>query len=161
MAKGSTEKLTQAQVAAVLGVTTRRVRQREQEGDSPPRDKDGLYPADLFGKWLLEDFRKGLGIATDGTAYDYDAERARLTHHQANSAELEEAAKRGRLIPADQVRTTWSDLIASAKARLMSLPSRLASSCSGKGAVEIEAEARGIVYEALTELARDAAQDNG
>lgn len=153
MGRDDAVKLTQAQAAALLGVSTRRIRQRSQEENAPPQDEAGQYPCWEFGEWMLADFRRGLGIAKDGTVYDYDMERARLTHHQANSASLEEDAKRGRLIPADVVKSTWCDLVASARARLLSLPSRIASACSGKGAAEIETEARGIVYEALNELA--------
>ena len=153
MSKGSCEKLTQAQAAAILGVSTRRIRQRSQEDNPPPQDETGQYPAEAFGQWLQHDFRRGLGVAEDGTVYDYDMERARLTHHQANSAALDEQTKQGKLIPADLVRSAWSDLVASARAKLLALPSRLASACSGKGAEEIEGEARGIVTEALAELA--------
>lgn len=149
----SIEKITQAQAAAILGVSTRRIRQRSQEDNPPPQDETGQYPCESFGKWLHQDFRRGLGIAEDGTVYDYDMERARLTHHQANSAALDEQTKQGKLIPADLVRSTWSDLVASARAKLLALPSRLASACSGKDAEAIEGEARGIVTEALAELA--------
>lgn len=149
----SIEKITQAQAAAILGVSTRRIRQRSQEDNPPPQDETGQYPCESFGKWLHQDFRRGLGIAEDGTVYDYDMERARLTHHQANSAALDEQTKQGKLIPADLVRITWSDLVASARAKLLALPSRLASACSGKDAEAIEGEARGIVTEALAELA--------
>ena len=149
----SIEKITQAQAAAILGVSTRRIRQRSQEDNPPPQDETGQYPCESFGKWLHQDFRRGLGIADDGTVYDYDMERARLTHHQANSAALDEQTKQGKLIPADLVRSTWSDLVASARAKMLALPSRLASACSGKDAEAIEGEARGIVTEALAELA--------
>lgn len=149
----SIEKITQSQAAAILGVSTRRIRQRSQEDNPPPQDETGQYPCESFGKWLHQDFRRGLGIAEDGTVYDYDMERARLTHHQANSAALDEQTKQGKLIPADLVRSTWSDLVASARAKLLALPSRLASACSGKDAEAIEGEARGIVTEALAELA--------
>ena len=148
------EKLTQAQAAALLGVTTRRLRQRSQEDSPPPQDDAGQYPCEAFGKWMLNDFRRGLGITKNGEVFDYDAERARLTHHQANNAALEEQTKHRLLIPVDQVRQYWSDLVASAKAKLTGLPSRLASSCAGKGATELETEARGIINEALEELAR-------
>lgn len=152
MSREHAENLTQAQAAALVGVTTRRIRQRSKEDNPPPQDEAGQYPCEAFGKWMVDDFRRGLGIAEDGTVYDYDLERARLTHHQANSAALEEDAKRGRLIPAEQVKQTWSDLVASARAKLLALPSRLSSVCAGKGQSEIETEARAIVVEALTEL---------
>lgn len=153
MGRIDTESLTQAQAAGLLGVTTRRVRQRGQEDNPPPQDDAGRYPCEAFGKWLIDDFRRGLGIGEDGTVYDYDAERARLTHHQANTAEIEEQRKRNELIPAELVRQAWSDIIASARAKLLGLPSRLASSCAGKQSQDVETEARGIINEALNELA--------
>lgn len=144
--------LTQAQVAAILGVTERRVRQRDKENYPPPK-KESRYPCKEFGKWMLDDFRRGLGIAKDGTGYyDYDGERARLTFHQANNAEMEEQRKRRELIPANDIRQAWSDIISSARLKMLSLPTRIASVCSGKPASEIEKEARGIVNEALIEL---------
>ncbi|WP_294348458.1 hypothetical protein [Prosthecochloris sp.] len=145
--------LTQPQAAALLGVTTRRIRQRSQEEDPPLQDKNGQYPCKEFGKWMLNDFRRGLGIAKDGTGYyDYDGERARLTFHQANNAEMEEQRKRRELIPANDIRQAWSDIISSARLKMLSLPTRIASVCSGKPASEIEKEAREIVNEALIEL---------
>lgn len=92
-------------------------------------------------------------MTSDGTAYDYGAERSRLTHHQANIAALDEEVKRGRLIPVEEVRQYWQGLLASARARLIGLPVRLASSCSGRGSIELETEARRIVYESMDELA--------
>lgn len=148
-----TEKITQGQAAALLGVTTRRIRQRSQEESPPPQDEAGQYPCEAFGKWMQNDWRRGMNFNEEGIAYDYDAERARLTHHQANNAALEEQTKHRLLIPAEQVRQTWSDIVAAARAKLLALPARLASSCAGKKSSEVEEEARSIVYEALTELA--------
>mgnify|MGYP003586346038 CR=1 FL=1 len=148
------ETITQKQASELLGVTTRRLRQIEQEqpDDPPPRDQDGQYPAPQFGEWLRAQWRKSVGFTDDGAVYDYDQERARLTHHQANAAALEEQTKQGRLIPADLVKQTWSDLIMAARARLLALPSKLAG-CAGSDPAEVEAQARAIVYEALRELA--------
>jgi phage terminase Nu1 subunit (DNA packaging protein) len=151
--------LSQEQVAALLGVTTRRVRQREIERYPPPKDSSGRYPCREFGAWLLEDFRRGIGVGDDGNVYDYEGERARLTHHQANVAALDEQVKSGKLIPAELVLTAWSGRVASARAKLLALPSRMASSCSGKPAGEVESESRAIIYEALQELASGSGDD--
>ncbi len=145
--------LTQSQASALLGVTARRIRQRDQEDNPPPKNEAGKYPCDAFGKWMLDDFRRGLGVSEDGTVYDYDAERARFTFHQANSAEMEAQRKRRELIPSREIRQAWADIVASARAKLLALPSRLASSCSEKSAGELEKEAQSIIYEALKELA--------
>ncbi|NTU68659.1 MAG: hypothetical protein HGB02_07250 [Chlorobiaceae bacterium] len=137
-----------------MGVTPRRLRQRDEEGDGPPRNEAKLYPCKQFGDWMRADWRRGLGFADDGNAYDYDTERARLTHHQANAAAMDEQRKRGEMIAAEEVRQTWSEIVAAARARLLALPSRLAGTCAGRDAAGIEAEARAIVYEGLSELAR-------
>lgn len=86
--------------------------------------------------------------------YDLVAERARLAHHQANIAALDEDVKRKTLIPAEQVKAKWQDMKASARARLLALPTRVAASCVGREEVEIERMAREIVNQALDEMAR-------
>ena len=104
--------------------------------------------------WLLSDFRRGLGIGDDAKVYDYEGERARLTHHQANVAAMDDQVKSGKLIPAELVLTAWSGRVASARAKLLALPSRIAAECSGRPAADIESRARAVIYEALTELAK-------
>lgn len=153
MKKTSTDTLTQPQAAALLGVSARRLRQRDGEDNPPPKTAEGQYPCKQFGDWLRADCKRGLGVSEDGTAYDYDAERSRLTHHQANIAALDEEVKRGNLIPVEQVRQYWQGLLASARAKLIGLPVRIASSCSGRSSTELEDESRRIVYEAMEELA--------
>jgi|GEM_PF-5479496 len=145
--------VSQTQAAGILGVTTRRLRQRDQEEMPPPRDSEGRYPCPEFGQWLIEDFRRGLGIGNDGQVYDYEGERARLTHHQANVASLDEQTKTGKLIPAELVLSTWTNKVSDARAKLLALPTRIASACAGRSAPDIEIESRKIVYEALHELA--------
>lgn len=141
--------------AELLGVTPRRLRQveAEQPDSPPPRDEQGQYPARQYGEWLRSQWRASVGFADDGKVYDYDSERARLTYHQANAAAMDDQLKQGRLIPAEQVQQTWSDIVSSARAKLLSLPSRIAGVCAGKSQAELETEARAIVYEALRELA--------
>lgn len=141
--------------ADLLGVTTRRLRQieTEQPDSPPPRNEQGHYPARQFGDWLRSQWRKSVGFAEDGTAYDYDQEKARLTHHQANTAAQEDQRKRGELIPAADVQQYWSDIVSNARSRLLSLPSRIAGVCAGKDQSIIETEARAIVYEVMAELA--------
>lgn len=96
---------------------------------------------------------KAAGRSSDGE-FDLTTERARLAHHQANIAALDEDVKRKTLIPADLVKQKWQDMQASARAKLLSLPTKVAASCVGLPEIQIEATARGIVNEALDELAR-------
>lgn len=86
--------------------------------------------------------------------FDLVAERARLAHHQANIAALDEDVKRKTLIPAERVKEKWQDMKAAARARLLALPTRLAASCVGLEETDIERTARVIVNQALDELSR-------
>ena len=147
--------IPQKTAADLLGVTPRRLRQieAEQPDNPPPRDEQGQYPARQYGEWLRQQWRASVGFADDGRVFDYDAERARLTHHQANAAAQEDQRKRGELIPADQVAQYWGDIVSNARSRLLSLPSRIAGVCARKDQSTIEAEARAIIHEVMAELA--------
>lgn len=57
---------------------------------------------------------------------DIVKERARLTYHQANIAELDEDVKRGELIPAETVDQVWSDMLASFRAKILAIPTKTA-----------------------------------
>jgi len=46
------ETLSQAQAAALAGVTTRRLRQMAHEPNPPTQDAAGRYPAAAFSRWL-------------------------------------------------------------------------------------------------------------
>lgn len=144
-----TSKLTQTQFGAIVGISQPTVSDLLKRGV--------LTPGSTGQQWITEycaHLREiAAGRASDGD-HDLVAERARLAHHQANIAELQEAATRKTLIPADQVRAKWQDMTAAARARLLALPTRIASSCAGKEPADIEREARALVYQALEELAR-------
>jgi hypothetical protein len=148
------ETINQKQAAALLGITDRRLRQIGKEDNPPVRDAEGQYPCAEFGAWMRADWRRGVGFTDDGTAYDFDAERARLTHHEANIKAMDEERKRGDLIPADEVKQAWGDMVAAARSKLLAIPSRLAPVCAMKPPAEIEAEARKLVHEALNELSK-------
>jgi hypothetical protein len=60
------------------------------------------------------------------------------------------------LLESAAVQTLWTDQIAIAKGRLLSLPARLAPAVLGLGDLrEIERTIREAIHEALTELATD------
>lgn len=95
-----------------------------------------------------------------GDALNLDAEKARLTHHQANIAALAEADKRENLIPADAVRERWRAMSASIRARLLKLPPRLAEAVTGHDTTQAaERAAMQIVREALTEISRSGSEE--
>jgi hypothetical protein len=92
------------------------------------------------------------GVDTD---YDYDTEKARLTHHQANIASLEEEIKRKNLIPADAVQSHWEAMIGNMRGKMLNLPGRLASTVVGTDTLQdAERQAMMLVREALEEVAK-------
>jgi phage terminase Nu1 subunit (DNA packaging protein) len=140
--------LTQTQAAALRGVTARRLRQLDSEDNPPPKLMDGGYDPTQYGKWL-----KRIWSVPEGE-YDYDAERARLTHHQANKTALEEQVLQGSLITAEEVESVWSSMIGAFRARMLSVPGRAAQGVIATADIsEAEQIIRDLVYEALSELA--------
>lgn len=65
------------------------------------------------------------GGLADGDRLDPSAERARLDRARAELSELELSRRRGELIPVPEVAAAWSQNVAIAKGRLLSLPSRV------------------------------------
>lgn len=58
--------------------------------------------------------------------YDFEKERARLTHHQANIAALDEQVKETELISAETVNKAWCDLTTAFSAKVRSIPTKAA-----------------------------------
>lgn len=118
----------------------------------------GVLPRDgTLDQWRLAYCKhlreQAAGRQSDGGELDLVAERARLTHHQANIAALDEDTKRGNLIPAEQVEQAWGDLVFAARARLLSIPTKAAPLVqSAENRAEVESILKATVYEALEEL---------
>lgn len=142
------------QLAELVGVSRRRVSQMLEEPNPPPRDAQGKYPPMEVKAWLRNRIINELGVSSTGESYDLNAEKARLTYHQANISALEEEVKRKNVIPADEVQAHWENKVANTKSRLLSLPGKLATSVIGAATVQdAEQTARELVHEALNELA--------
>lgn len=93
---------------------------------------------------------------------DLQQERARLSFHQANKAQLEERTAAGELAVMSEVEKEWTARTAAARAKLLSLPIKLAGELTGlEDKNQIKTAALEIIYEALQELSDydlDAAQ---
>lgn len=134
----------------MVGVSVRTATDLRSRGIIP---KDCEYLHEMVRPYISHLREQAAGRYSDGE-FDLTSERARLAHHQANIAALDEEVKRKTLIPAEQVKMRWQDLIASARAKLLSLPTKIAGTCYGKSERDIESASREIVTEALAELAR-------
>jgi phage terminase Nu1 subunit (DNA packaging protein) len=148
--------LTQAQAAEIVGLTARRLRQLQDEGTGPAHTAGGQYDPKEVGRWYRQRLLSEMGVANDGQAYDYEAERARLTKAQADKTELEAAELAGSLVRVDEVEAEWSRMLGSMRSRLLSLPSKAGPRVrvalnDEEAAALIEAE----ILEALQELSTD------
>jgi phage terminase Nu1 subunit (DNA packaging protein) len=145
--------LTSSQLAELIGVSQRRIHQMADEGNPPPKNANGRFPCRESGLWMRDRIISQLGVASNGEAYDFNAERARLTFHQANLSALDEEIKRKNVIPAETVQHHWETMAGNVRAKLLNLPGRLAVKVTGHGTVQdAEREARELIHEALQEL---------
>ena len=140
-------------IAKLLLLSERRVQQLTTEGVIPKaeRGRYELAPAvQGYIRYLQDRFVK----PADGSGdIDYHKEKARLTKAQADRTELDAAEIRGELVRADHVIESWSRMLGSARARLLSIPSKAAprvraAANDEEAASLIESE----VLEALEEL---------
>lgn len=100
-------------------------------------------------------------VTPDG-ALELNAERARLAHHQANKAALDEQETRGELVRAEDVTRSVSDAFRRVRARLLSLPTKLTPIVLGStDTVEVKDAIEAGVLEALAELTRETVEDDG
>jgi phage terminase Nu1 subunit (DNA packaging protein) len=86
-------------------------------------------------------------------AGDYEGHRARLTKAKADIAELDAELKKGTAHDAEAVAAVWADMIGNARAKLLSLPTTLASQLEGMSIQERKDTIQNGVNEALRELA--------
>jgi len=112
-------------------------------------------PFTKSGRSHLYDPQQALRViyAADGGDYDLTIEKARLAHHQANLAALDEEVKKKNLIPAEVVLERWQTIAANVRARLLSMPSQLAANCANASRDEVQKKANELVRMALEELA--------
>jgi phage terminase Nu1 subunit (DNA packaging protein) len=113
---------TQKQIAEHLDLSERRIADLLVELGLPTRNCDLSTARIAYIRELRE---KAAGRYTEGDL-DLSKERARLTFHQANIAELDEDIKRGKLIPAETVEKVWSDMVAAFRAKILSIPTKSA-----------------------------------
>jgi hypothetical protein len=149
--------LTQEQAAELAGLTVRHLRRLDREDNPPPRESSGGYPARDYGEWLKSRALAGVTVADDGTVYVYEAERARLTHEQANKTALENAELRADMVRMTVVESYWASLGAACRAKLVSVPSKLGALVADASArVKFIGQAEALIYDALAEIQSDA-----
>jgi hypothetical protein len=151
-----TESITQAQAAALLRVTARRLRQMDAEPNPPTRNATGKYPAGPFGEWMEQRL-----TSEDAAEIDYAFERARLTRAQAEKAELEVKEILGEVVRMPLVELHWQGMVASMRAKLLALPHKAAGVIAAPDKlIAVQETLREFVHEALNEIAGGAIPDD-
>jgi phage terminase Nu1 subunit (DNA packaging protein) len=139
-------------ISKLLDLTPQRVNQLVNQGIIP-RAERGRYELVPVVRAYIH-FLRDRKIQGDVHGDDYSTYRTRLTKARAEMAEKENAQLDSKLIPADDAKQAWSAMVANARARLLSIPNKIAPIVC---AAETINEAREIIkieiYEALNELA--------
>lgn len=108
----------------------------------------------------LREKAAGRGAGPMAGGLDLAQERAALARSQRTKIDLEIEVLQKTLIPAEQIEREWADILASARAKLLSIPTRGASLVlAAEDRAEAEQILKALVYEALEELARDGGAD--
>ena len=106
-----------------------------------------------FGEWLKRYFVS--------PQFEYEKEKARLTHFQATEKELQVKVLEGDLVPAESVRDLLSQLSLICRSKLLALPGRAAQSAiDARDVKTIESDIRDLVYEALEEISHALSNDD-
>lgn len=117
------------------------------------RGQSNTYDTEQVLDWLISREIAGLTSGEGGAIHDYEAERARLTHHQANKTSLEEDVLKGKLIPADLVEQVQGDMVTAFRSRILSIPTKAAHALLGIEDINESKETlKEFLYEALNEL---------
>lgn len=91
----------------------------------------------------------------DGSG-DITEERLRLVKNQADQKQLEVAVMAGNLVDAEDVISTWQNMIGNCRSKLLNIPAKITHQVIGLTEyAEIEDLITNEVHEALNELARD------
>jgi phage terminase Nu1 subunit (DNA packaging protein) len=141
-------------IAERLKLTPRRIQQLAGEG--LPRVTRGKYDVDQVLDWYIAKLERQLAGETDEegeTAKRYK-EELRLLSARADQQELDLAARRRELVSIADVQKEMTDLVATTKARILTVPARLAPELlSEQSRVMVQAKIEKALKEALAHLA--------
>ena len=123
------EHVTTEELASLLDLSGRRIRQLADEGVLPKSERN-QFPLSASMKAFREHREKEIRAeyATEGTdAADYESGRARLTKAKAGIAEIEFDLMRGKVHDGDAVELYMNEMILNFRARVL----KIGSACAG------------------------------
>lgn len=146
--KDSLSTLKQVEIAALLGLTERRIQQLHAEG--LPRNGEGRGGVYVWPSVLAWWTDRISGSREGGD----ESSKSRKEAAEADMAEMKRDALAGTLLDAEDVRTTWAEALANMRAKMLTMPSKGAVQMEdGQTLAEREAILQAVVDEALAELA--------
>ena len=157
-----TKIVNKAALSEILAVSERTLSTWQKDG-LPIEQKQGrenLYDTAKVIQWLIQ--RHGLSLTrSGGEVLDLEAEKARLTKAQADSAELKLAQQQGQLLAANEVQAVWEDYILACRAKLLAMPSKLAAILAHESEPTlVQVTLQAAIHEALNELSQAHLEDS-
>jgi phage terminase Nu1 subunit (DNA packaging protein) len=145
-----------AAIAERLRLTPRRIQQLAGEG--LPRVTRGKYDVDAVLDWYIAKLERQLARQTDedGDIAMREREELRMISAKADLQEIELAGKRRELVAIGDVEKQMTDLVITTKARIMTVPARVAPELLGEQSrVMVQAKIEKAIKEALSHLAEE------
>ena len=140
-------------IAKLLKLSERRIQQLAKE-EVIPKAERGKY--DLIGSVQgYIDYLKAK-VGGDFTAEEVLKNKNKLLKAKAELAEIEKMKATGELIPKEEVKRTWLELVQKVKQKLLSIPNKVAPVVvTVKSINEIKLILQEKIYEALYEITSD------
>jgi phage terminase Nu1 subunit (DNA packaging protein) len=138
-------------LAEIFGITERTLTTYQSAGlpfKAGGPGKDNEYDTIAVYNWLV-------ARAKSSNSSDYYTEKARLTKAQADKEELKVLEMRGQLLNADAVSDAWAKQIAAARAKFLSLPTKIAPLVISQPLETAQLLLQNYIEEALHELANE------
>ncbi len=143
-------------LAEAFKITSETLRVWEKNFGDIPSKKEGknrVYELADVLQWQAQKIYQEFQIGDDGQVYNYEAERARLTHHQANKTSLEEQEMLGQLVRTESVKKVVADMTVAFKFKVLSIPTKCAGLLVTLDQLdEIENFLKQQIHECLEEL---------
>jgi len=140
-------------IAKLLKLTERRVQQLAKD-DIIPKAERGKYDLISSVHGYIDFLKAKAG--GDFTAEDVIKNKNKLMKAKAEIAEIEKMKATGELIPKQEVKNTWLELINKVKQKLLTIPNKVAPVIvTVKNINEIKLILQDKLYEALYEISSD------
>jgi phage terminase Nu1 subunit (DNA packaging protein) len=138
-------------ICKLLDLTPQRVNQLAKEGVIPKVER-GRYELVPVVRAYIQYLRMG-NLKRDLPEDDYTTHRMRLTRAKADIMEMERSQMEEKLIPTNDIETSWLEATANMRAKMLSLPTKAAAEVfSAESISEVKNILKEQIYEALAEL---------